>query len=106
MSMSSADDEEFQWVVGQSLTPKQYSRLGRIWEVGKVWLSNSLPPMPQAGMTTSATQLVLEQESHKVGGVKAEGLATEEDLLQPKPTLNAKRFGKSIKPVSSDSSKS
>ena len=90
------NEEDFTWRVGQSLTPTQYSRLGRIWEMGKVWLSNALPAQESA-IATSSSDLIHEAASSKLpksSSQKSQGLAREEDLLHAQGNFNVRRFGK------------
>lgn len=88
--------EEFQWVVGQSLTPKQYKHLGKVWDTGKTWMANADLRRPDGTIAMSAAGIVVEKKEQKVGGEKRQGLAKEEDLIQPKGKLSARLFGKAI----------
>lgn len=90
------EEQEFQWIVGQLLTPGQYARLGDIWEVGQVWLSNKIicdTDSPEPAMQASQLQATIKMP-HVIGGKRREGLAKEEDLFHKEPRLDAKLFGK------------
>jgi hypothetical protein len=98
MTSERPEDEEFHWLVGQSLTPKHYKRLGQIWEVGKVWMSTkTLERSDGAGLPAlnEVLGIAAQAKGRAPSGKKRQGLAKEEDLLKKESPLKARLFGRS-----------
>ncbi len=97
-----AENQDFQWIVGQTLTPKRYTRLGEIWNVGKVWLANAVyrdrdAEPAAAAMGVAQIEANLAADSPSVpSGEKRQGLAREEDLLHKEATVSARLFGDAV----------
>lgn len=101
-TVEGAEDRDFQWIVGQTLTPKRYTRLGEIWNVGKVWLANAVyrdrdAEPAAAAMGVAQIEANLGADSPSVpSGEKRQGLAREEDLLHKEATVSARLFGDAV----------
>lgn len=92
MTSSSLKDQEFQWLIGQSLTPRHYAHLGDVWQVGQVWMSTKSYDAPESAPSSMQIMAAIAA-AHKPGGERRKGLAKEKDLFSKDTHLDAKLFG-------------